>query len=96
MRWLIALLVIAAVWLVAADCTAPARPARDEFQHLVGGLGLGPAVDLSRCGFSFDARLCPECPAQHGPLPGGVYYCPQHACSILYVPPVGRDDGRSR
>ena len=86
--------------LAAPDHDAPA----EEFQRLVGGLGFGPAVDLSRCEFSFDPRLCPDCPQQHGPSPGGVYFCPQHACSILYYPPMrpaqlsvtkGEDDGRS-
>jgi hypothetical protein len=77
------------------------RPPAEEFQCLVGGLGLGPAVDLSRCGFSFDPRLCPDCPLNHEPVPGGIYFCPQHACSILYYPPLAggqpeeAGDGRS-
>ncbi len=58
----------------------------EEFQRLVGGLGGGPAVDLSRCAFSFDPRLCSSCPDDWGPIPGGVYFCPQHACSILFYP----------
>ena len=59
-----------------------------EFQHLVGGLGCGPAVDLSSCSFSFDPRLCPGCEQDQGPIPGGVYFCPHHACSILFYPPL--------
>jgi hypothetical protein len=76
--------------LTVADGFASAGAGRqaEEFQHLVGGLGLGPAVDLSRCAFSFDPRLCPDCPLNHAPVPGGVYFCPQHACSILYFPPL--------
>jgi hypothetical protein len=58
----------------------------EAFQRLVGGLGFGPAVDLSRCAFSFDPRLCSSCPEDGGPIPGGAYFCPQHACSILYYP----------
>jgi hypothetical protein len=58
----------------------------EEFQRLVGGLGFGPAVDLARCAFSFDPRLCSGCPQDLGPIPGGVYFCPQHACSILFYP----------
>ena len=41
-------------------CDFQARPQQQEtakeFQQLVGGLGFGPAVDLSRCAFSFDPR----------------------------------------
>jgi hypothetical protein len=85
---LIVLLAGAAGLLVATDALAWTEQERrsEEFQRLVGGLGLGPAVDLSRCGFSFDPRLCPDCPLNHSPVPGGVYFCPQHACSILYYP----------
>jgi hypothetical protein len=59
-----------------------------QFQDLVGGLGFGPAADLSRCAFSFDPRLCDRCPEDVEPIPGGVYFCPQHGCSILYYPPL--------
>jgi len=55
-----------------------------EFHRLVGGLGSGPAVDLSRCPFSFDVRLADGCRYDQGPIPGGVYFCPEHGCSILY------------
>jgi hypothetical protein len=64
----------------------------EEFQRLVGGLGFGPAVDLSRCAFSFDPRLCGSCPEDGGPIPAGAYFCPRHACSILFYP---RLEGRS-
>ena len=47
------------------------RPGERSFQELVGGLGFGPALDLSRCEFSFDPRLCPGCPADLGPVPAG-------------------------
>jgi hypothetical protein len=57
-----------------------------EFQQLVGGLGLGPAVDLGRCPFSFDPRVSHRCPQDLGPIPGGGCFCPRHACSILYYP----------
>ena len=63
---------------------------REEFQRLVGGLGCGPAADLSRCAYSFDPRLCSDCPLQYGAAPGGACFCPQHACSILYYPPLRR------
>jgi hypothetical protein len=54
-----------------------------EFQHLVGGLGFGPAVDLASCPNSFDPRLCDRCPQEFGPIPGGGCFCPEHACSIF-------------
>jgi hypothetical protein len=64
-----------------------------EFQRLVGGLGFGPAADLSGCAFSFDPRLCPDCPQNYGPVAGGVYFCPHHGCSILSYPPLGGPPG---
>jgi hypothetical protein len=59
-----------------------------EFQELVGGLGLGPAVDLSSCAFAFDPRLCPTCPQDYGPIPCGAGFCPRHGCSIFSYPPL--------
>jgi hypothetical protein len=87
---LIGVLTGAACLLVVRDGLTASSPNEcgEEFQRLVGGLGMGPAVDLSRCAFSFDPRLCPDCPLNVEPVPGGVYFCPQHACSILYYPPL--------
>ena len=83
---------LAAAAGLALGLDARARAGREarsrEFQRLVGGLGFGPAADLSRCAFSFDPRLCPDCEQDHGPVPGGVYFCPHHGCSILYYPPL--------
>src|SRR5271166_3876477 len=79
----------AAVLVTADSVSSPANPAHaEELQQLVGGLGCGPAVDLSRCAFSFDPRLCADCPLNHAPVPGGARFCPQHACSILYCRPL--------
>ena len=66
-----------------------------EFHQLVGGLGFGPALDLATCAFSCDPRLCPACPHDCGPVPGGMVFCPHHACSILDYPPLPprRDQG---
>ena len=64
--------------LLARGTRAPGRPEAREFHRLVGGLGFGPAVDLSRCAFSFDRRLCPACPSDTGPVPGGLFFCPHH------------------
>lgn len=79
-------LVIAAGGVTIADARwQRGQPERvDEFQRLVHGLGFGPAIDLSRCEFSFDPRLSGNCPEDLGPIPGGVHFCPHHACSILF------------
>jgi hypothetical protein len=57
-----------------------------EFPRLVGGLGLGPALDLSDCVFGFDPRLDDSCAQEYAPLPGGTCFCPRHAGSVLYYP----------
>ena len=90
----------AAVLVVTAHSRTPATSHEHAvaLQRLVGGLGCGPAVDLSRCAFSFDPRLCQDCPLRHAPVPGGIYFCPQHACSILYCRPLTtaeEGDGRA-
>jgi hypothetical protein len=86
--------------LLGAACTmvlleqAQPRPAQEAheraFQSLVGGLGFGPAVDLSGCAFGFDPRLDGSCAVDRGPIPGGGYLCPRHAGSVFCYPPVGR------
>lgn len=87
---LIGLLVLGATAAMAVG--ALGRPKSngpsEEFQRLVGGLGGGPAVELSGCEFSFDPRLCEECSLNHGPVPGGVFFCRQHGCSILFCKPL--------
>jgi hypothetical protein len=71
--------------IVGVDSREQGDPERSmEFQHLVGGLGFGPAVDLASCPNSFDPRLSCRCPREFGPIPGGGYFCPEHACSIFY------------
>ncbi len=72
-------LAVALPLLVVALLLRPARAADGGFQRLVGGLGLGPAVDLSRCAGEFDARVEPACSHRFDPLPGGSLYCPAHA-----------------
>jgi hypothetical protein len=57
----LALVLGAGVILLTEAGTQAAESARaEEFQRLVGGLGFGPAVDLSGCAFAFDPRLCPS------------------------------------
>jgi hypothetical protein len=55
----------------------------EEFQRLVGGLGLGPALELSECDFGFDPRIGARCVQDLGPIPAGTCFCRQHAFSIL-------------
>ncbi len=71
----------AVVWSLGNHNVGRAR--NQEFQRLVGGLGTGPAVDLSSCPFSFDARLANGCRSDQGPIPGGVSYCREHGCSLF-------------
>lgn len=59
-----------------------------EFHRFVGGIGFGPAVDPAGCEFAFDPRVCPSCPHESGPVPGGGVFCPHHGCSILEYPAV--------
>ena len=59
-----------------------------EFQQLVGGVGFGPALDLSVCPFAFDPRLGSHCAWDDGPIPGGSCFCPYHASSIVDYPPL--------
>jgi hypothetical protein len=65
---------------------------RDEqietFQRLTGGIGFGPALELSTCTFGFDPRLDGVCSQQHYPIPGGGCFCPRHASSIFFYRPL--------
>jgi hypothetical protein len=72
-------LAAAAGWVVADGGRAPGRAAASrEFQSLVGGLGLGPALDLSECGHAFDPRLAATCARGTAPVVGGATRCPHH------------------
>ncbi len=74
------LLAGAAGAVLATSSRPPAREARSgAFQQLVGGLGLGPQLDLSRCAAAFDARLGPPCSLRHEPVLCGSWFCPVHA-----------------
>jgi hypothetical protein len=64
------------------------EPRAEAFQRLVGGLGFGPAVDLSGCAFGFDPRLDGSCSEDYGPVPGGACFCPRHAGSLFEYPSV--------
>ena len=54
----------------------------------MGGLGFGPALDLSGCAFSFDPRLDGCFAEERGPIPCGGAFCPRHACSVFFYPPL--------
>jgi len=73
----VALPVAACVLLAVPKTPRSARTA--AFQELVGGLGLGPAVDLSRCAASFDPRVSAACSWHHEPVPGASVFCSSHA-----------------
>jgi len=92
---ILAFLTIAAVViLVAEGRTERLREARaEEFQHLVGGLGFGPATDLSTCVFAFDPRLEGNCSLRHGLVPGGDCFCRWHTDSLLPYPPLDCPSG---
>jgi hypothetical protein len=83
-------LFLAACAILGLDAALPrSRSDRsEEFQRLVGGLGFGPALDLARCPFSFDPRLGNDCAQNDQSLPGCERYCPRHAGSIFYYPPL--------
>jgi len=58
-----------------------------EFQQMVGGLGLGPATNMSECPALFDPRIAVTCPYEYEPIPAGQnFFCSRHACSILSLP----------
>jgi hypothetical protein len=61
------------------------------FQTLVGGLGFGPAADLSDCPFAYDPRLGPRCKQDAGPIMGGAFCCPHQAGSVFDYSPLEED-----
>ncbi|MHB1422595.1 MAG: hypothetical protein ACYC3I_05255 [Gemmataceae bacterium] len=86
---LLLLLGAAAAVLIADQRRQLLRDERGEsFQHLTGGLGFGPALDLSDCPFAFDPRLDGGCQQDYGPIAGGGCFCPRHAGSIFFYPPL--------
>lgn len=87
---IVAMAIAAGVILATGEGSQRSSPEASEFQRLVRGLGLGPAQDLSECAFDFDPRLMDACQNDLWPIPGGVYFCRNHACSIFYLPVTGR------
>jgi len=55
-----------------------------EFQHLVGGMGMGPATNMSECPALFDPRIAETCPYEVEPIPAGQdFFCSRHSCSVF-------------
>ena len=92
----LAVLAAAAVAVLAAENwgVRPRETYSTEFQHLVGGLGLGPAVTLSPCPFALDPRLDDDCAADADFIPGGRWFCSRHALSVFSYPPLHRREVR--
>lgn len=86
--WVLLALAGSAASVLALDpgTRANRSAAREAFQRLVGGLGLGLALDLKGCACGFDIRLSGGCGAAVGPLPGGDCFCPRHGVSRYALP----------
>jgi hypothetical protein len=80
---ILTLAVLAGLSLAWDAVPSGAEPRAEAFHRLVGGLGLGPALDLSACEGSFDPRLSSGCSLDCGPVAGGRCFCPYHACSVF-------------
>jgi hypothetical protein len=88
---ILALALVAIVFIAWDTCVTNQHAERGrEFQRLVRGLGLGPAVTLSPCEFSFDARVFPDWRTAHHPIACGEFFCPGHASSVFYLAPLER------
>ena len=84
----IVLLLLAAVGIVTAESWQAVRRrsgAAVEFQELVGGLGFGGELDLSRCAHAMDPRIQSTCTAHLGPLLSGELCCVCHSFSSFFV-----------
>jgi hypothetical protein len=84
-------LLAAALLLWAQNGGAPEIEQAREFQALTGGLGFGPALDLSSCPPSFDPRLSDDCPASADRLLGRQLVDLERAGSIFYFPQLQRE-----
>ena len=75
----LALPLAAGILLLAAGPSSARVADAEAFQRVVGGIGLGPTTDLSRCGAEFDPRTGRACSLRHEPVPCGSLFCPAHA-----------------
>jgi hypothetical protein len=69
--WTVAVLCAVAAVVTISGARRSDVGRSQEFQRLVGGLGLGPSTDLSRSGPDFDARLGEVRDEFVEPIPGG-------------------------
>jgi hypothetical protein len=58
----------------------------ESFQRLVGGLGFGPALDLSNGASAFDPRLEDSCSMDYGPVAGGACFSSRQVGSVFFYP----------
>src|SRR5687767_4263379 len=81
----VVLLVAAAAVCVTASMVRRGEPQESSrrFQTLVGGLGLGPAGDLSVCEPDFDPRVGDVCARNVGSVPGAAALCAHRGGSAL-------------
>jgi hypothetical protein len=90
---LLILVVATALVLIQEASSQPQRTERSEaFQRLVGGLGFGPSLDLTRGEFGFDPRLADHDADDEGPLPGGNRYSGVQGRSIFHYKPLSRNE----
>ena len=61
-----------------------------SFQCLVGGLGFGPALDLSDGASDLDPRLEGSCSMDYGPIAGGACFSSRRVGSVFFYPPLKR------
>lgn len=95
-----ALVCLLAACLTVLCAEGRANPAKQraarEFQTLVHGVGLGPAVDPSRCAMAFDPRLMSRCPHDTDTLPLGGAFCPFHTLSVSPYPSLDQGSVHER
>jgi hypothetical protein len=75
-----------ALALVLSHCPAPSQA--QQFQEAVGGLGFGPARDLSDCAAGFDPRIEETCDWDHGFLEAGTSLCRCQGISVFRHRPL--------
>lgn len=63
----------------------------ESFQGLVGGLGFGPALDLSDGTSDFDPRLGGSWSRDHGPIAGGSRFNPRQVGFVFLYRPVKKE-----
>jgi hypothetical protein len=83
------------VWIHDAVAAQRHEKMSEDFQSLVGGLGFGPALDLSNGTHSFDPRLDGEGADVDENLPGATRSGADNPLSIFRYPRLRRSCGPS-